>query len=128
MKNFVQFIRLNEEDGGGTAPSTNSMGSGAVATFEPPISYQKRRWADKMDEYVVTKEDYANLKYGRCEGDRWAKHNISEELESFLRNSLYTDGAALVTNQDTGASVILRHLKRLRRMRNDDDATLMSAT
>lgn len=126
MKNFVEFLResegtgtcIKEEDGGGTPPSNNTMGSGQIATTPTPLSFQKRRFAGKMDEYVVTKEEYAKLKFGRSKGDKWANHGLSEELESFLRNSLYTDGAALVTNSDSGASVILKHLRILQLARN----------
>lgn len=124
MKNFVDYVRINEEGEGGTPPSTNSMGSGAIATTPTPMSYSKRRFANKYDEYEVNENDYNNLKYGRANGDKWSKHNISEDLEKDIRKSLYKEGAALVTNQKDKRSVILRHLKRLQQFRQDQDTML----
>lgn len=120
MKNFVDFVKVTE-----TEASGNTMGSGEVATTPTPY-FSKSRFGGKFDDYAVSHDHYESLKNGRDSGSRWKPHSLPEDLESSLRNSLYTDGAAVVTSQKTGSSVILRHLKLLRQMRNNDDATTMS--
>lgn len=87
--------------------------SGTEMNNQNPIIFTSRKFSG-FDEYVIPNDLYNKVRFGRDRNSRWNSFIDQPELCDAVKTSLYKDGRCYATCDLTGASVCLKHDKRIK--------------
>lgn len=103
-KPLNERVAIVEDEGDG-AP-TNNTDPGNFETYAVPLFTTKR--FGRMKEFVIPRDQYQKMRYGRTLGDRWLKFVEDQGLQDEVRKAYHGEEEFLITCDVTGISAIIR--------------------
>jgi hypothetical protein len=100
---------------------TNTTNPDEFATYATPLFTQKRFAG--MKEFVIPRDQYGKMRFGRDLGSRWLAYVEDAELQAAIRKAYHDDESLLLTCAETNISCIIRKIRNRQRKHQEVSLT-----